>query len=77
MIERLFNAIAINNYELENSTEEMMLGVDKKNYIVQLGVVCSEIENDKSFKIFKQEFENEVYEWLIQEMHTLEDGRSL
>jgi len=75
MIERLFNAIVVNNFEFETTTEETMLGVDKKNYIVQLGVICPEIENDKSFADYKQDFEDDVYEWMIEQMHTLEDGR--
>ena len=71
LIERLFHVIAINKYEFDNSTEETMASaVDDKNYILQIHVV----EENNEFAEYKQKFENEVYDWLVKEMHLTEDG---
>lgn len=56
-------------YWLENSTEETSLSTDLETIIMDVFVV----EENNNYKDFKEEFEQNIYDWLIEEMHKNEN----
>lgn len=63
--ETLFNMIVEREYMFENSTTETMFSSEGKT--IELDVFVD--EGDNTFVNFKKEFEDEVYDWLLEEMH--------
>jgi len=78
--EIIFNYMVNCQYEVDNSTIQPMLVTaydDGKN---RLGVkeefarIFVIADDTPKYEAFKQEIEKEVYNWLVQEMHTLDNG---
>ena len=70
IMEQLFNLIMFTQYEVENATDDIMVRVDGPSQILTL----YRIEENNDFVEFKKQKEREVYDWLVEQMHTDEDG---
>ena len=79
MLDKIFDIVINSIYELENSTVEPISVIEKdKNgydYYETEHLNIYIIEQDNSFEKYKKEKEQEVYDWLVREMHTLPDGK--
>jgi len=80
LMEKVFE-IAINSmYELNNFTHEPMAVIEKDkdgyDYYETEILHVHIIEENNSFEKFKRDCEEEVYDWLVDEMHKLEDGKT-
>ena len=78
--EIIFNYMVDCQFEVENSIIQPMLVTeydDDKNRIgvkEEFASIFVLDDNSSDYKKFKKEIEQEVYDWLIQEMHTLDNG---
>ena len=70
LIDFLWEAVLVRMYDLDNSTDEVVLGADLKNYLLHIQV----IEEHNDFEDYKKQVEEEVYEELVDKMHIMEDG---
>lgn len=74
LIEKLFNNILYYEFEEENIVTEPILVVNNNTPKIHDHDIFS-IEDDDSFEKYKKQREEEIYDWLVKEMHTLPDGR--
>jgi hypothetical protein len=73
LVDILFNFIVIKQYDANNTVEEVMLGAEGQKLNLQIHVID---ENDDFDKI-RKDAEQDVYNWLIDEMHKTDDGMYL
>ena len=78
-LDKIFNTVVNSMYEIENTVIEPMTAIKKDNngnYKYEtLNLDIHIIEENNSFKDYLKEKEQEVYDWLVKEMHTLPDGK--
>lgn len=76
---KIFDIVVNSMYELENSTVEPMLVIEKDkdgyDYYNTEDLNINIIEENNFYEKYKKEKEQEVYDWLVREMHTLPDGK--
>ena len=69
-VEMLFEIVASYRYNADNFILETMLTADMQTDMLE--VFVDDGEND--YKTFKKEFEDEIYNWLVEEMHKQENN---
>lgn len=82
LMEKLYNITINYDYEQENKTVEPALAIEHDNddtnslgHYVQDFYHVHIDEGDNTLENYRKQKEQEIYDWLIHEMHTLEDGR--
>ena len=68
LCEKLFDMFVECEYYLANAIEEVTLSTDLENIYMDMYV----IEENNDYDEFKQEFEQKVYDWMIEKIHNIE-----